>query len=397
MNLLYIANIRLPTEKAHGLQIMQNCEAFADAGANVTLWVARRTNTPEMQAIDDPWAYYGVRRNFTVRRVPCIDLLPLVPGRTDAPARLIFYFQMGTFVMAALVMALFARADHVYSRDALTLLAMSLIKPRRVLVYESHTLAPSRGGRSLQQQVVRRVGCVIAVTEKLRQEMVKLGVHESHTLTAHDGIRRERFEHLPTRAEARRSLGWPEDAFIVGYVGRLQTMAMDKGVGTLAAALQTVDGATIALVGGPDDAAMVIQQAWLDAGMPAERFLQAGHVKPDRVPIYLAAFDVCAMPFPWTEHFAYYASPIKLFEYMVVERAVVASDLPAFSDVVTDGEHALLVPPGETAPLAAAITRLRDDAALRLRLGENARRRALDRYTWAARAQAILHLLEGIR
>ena len=53
--LLYISLMRLPTEKAHGLQIMQNCEAFADAGCDLTLWVARRWNTHEMRAIDDPF------------------------------------------------------------------------------------------------------------------------------------------------------------------------------------------------------------------------------------------------------------------------------------------------------------------------------------------------------
>ena len=52
--LLYISLMRLPTEKAHGLQIMQNCEAFADAGCDVTLWVARRWNTREMRAVADP-------------------------------------------------------------------------------------------------------------------------------------------------------------------------------------------------------------------------------------------------------------------------------------------------------------------------------------------------------
>ena len=38
MNILYLANVRLPTEKAHGAQIMKTCEALAAAGAhNVTL------------------------------------------------------------------------------------------------------------------------------------------------------------------------------------------------------------------------------------------------------------------------------------------------------------------------------------------------------------------------
>ncbi len=388
--LLYIANIRLPTEKAHGLQIMQNCEAFADAGADVTLWVARRLNTPALRAIDDPWAYYGVKRNFRLRRVPCLDLLPLVPDRTDLPARIIFNLQQWTFTLVALVLVLFTRADVIYSRDLPVLLALSLVKPRRQLAYEAHQRRAGHAGRWLQRQVVRRVGTVIPVTARLGDDLVTLGANPARLLVAHDGIRRERFAAPPTRAEARAALGWPPDAFIVGYVGRLQTMAMDKGVGTLVEALRQVEGAVLALVGGPDDLAAGLRRQWLSAGLDERRFISAGQVRPDRVPLYLAACDVCAMPFPWTEHFAYYASPIKLFEYMAARRAIVASALPGTAEVVTDGESALLYPPGDTAALAAAITRLRDDPALRQQLAARAYERVLALYTWDARARAIL-------
>src|SRR5574338_612632 len=98
-HLIYVANIRLPTEKAHGLQIMQNCEAFADSGAQVELWAAQRFNTPEFRAVSDVWSHYGVKRNFTLRRLPCLDLMPLAAGKNNLPARLIFYLQQGTFVL----------------------------------------------------------------------------------------------------------------------------------------------------------------------------------------------------------------------------------------------------------------------------------------------------------
>jgi hypothetical protein len=39
MKILYLADIRLPTEKAHGLQIMKTCEALAKQGVVVTLLV----------------------------------------------------------------------------------------------------------------------------------------------------------------------------------------------------------------------------------------------------------------------------------------------------------------------------------------------------------------------
>ena len=76
MKLIYLANIRLPTEKAHGLQIMHNCEAFAEQGAQVELWVARRQNTPELRQIDDVHTHYGVNRSFVIRWLPTLDLLP---------------------------------------------------------------------------------------------------------------------------------------------------------------------------------------------------------------------------------------------------------------------------------------------------------------------------------
>jgi glycosyltransferase involved in cell wall biosynthesis len=69
---------------------------------------------------------------------------------------------------------------------------------------------------------------------------------------------------------------------------------------------------------------------------------------------------------------------------------VVASDLPSTAEVVRDGETALLYPPGDVGALAAALRRLRDDAALRERLGAAAQALVFAHYTWDARAEGIL-------
>jgi glycosyltransferase involved in cell wall biosynthesis len=149
----------------------------------------------------------------------------------------------------------------------------------------------------------------------------------------------------------------------------------------------------LALVGGPDEIAEELRQRWIELGQDESCFLYVGQVAPDRVPRILRTFDLCAMPFPWTPHFAYYASPIKLFEYMASGRAIVASDLPSIAEVVTDGESALLTPPSDVDALAEAIRRLRDDPALRQRLADNAHALVMESYTWDARAKAILKVL----
>lgn len=388
--LLYISLMRLPTEKAHGLQIMQNCEAFAAAGCDVTLWVARRWNSRELRAVKDPFAYYGVAPNFAVRRIPCIDLFPLFPPES-AGARIAFYLLLLSYALASLIPLLFSRADIYYSRDELLLALLSLLKPKRSVAYEAHQFAPAGRGAALQRLVATRAGSVIAITERLRSDLVsERGADPARVLVAHDGIRRARFADLPSQADARRQLGWSQDAFIVGYLGRLHTLGMDKGVGALVDAIASLDGVHLALVGGPDEMAQLLREQWLAQGLPEQHFVYVGHVPPAAAPIYLRAFDICAMPFPSTAHFAHYASPLKLFEYMAAGRAIIASDLPAWSDVVADGDTALLPPPEDLAAWTAAIKRLRADADLRQRLGQSARERALAHYTWRARAQRIL-------
>lgn len=388
LNLFYIANIRLPTEKAHGLQIMQNCEAFAANGAAVTLYVARRRNIPEMRAIaakTDAWTHYGVARNFKIARIASIDLYGALE-RVLGPIP--FWLQQITFTLFATLTMLFRRADAYYSRDIFTLLALSLIKPRRRLIYEAHTLSKSRIGGAVQRLCARRVGLVVAVTGTLAARLREGGAHRA--IVEHDGFRIDRFTGLPARPAARSALKLPAEAFIVGYVGRLHTMSMSKGVDVLIEAIAAAERPiSLCLVGGPDDMAEALRSQWERAGLPPDRFLFAGQVSPGQVPSYLAAFDVCAMPFPFTEHFAYYASPLKLFEYMAVGGVIVASDLPAVAEVVTDGESALLTPPDDVPALRDALRAVYDDAELRDRLGAAAQQ-AAGHYAWSARAGRIL-------
>ena len=388
--LLYLSLTRLPTEKAHGLQIMQNCEAFADAGYDVTLWAARRWNTREMRAIADVFAYYGAQENFRLRRIPCVDLFPLFPP-DSAGARFAFYLLQISYALASAILLLFTRADIYYSRDEFILALLARSKARTSLAYEVHQFPASGPGARLQRHVVAAVGSLIAITPRLRDDLInQRGADPARVIVAHDGIRRARFQQLPDQAAARRQIGWSPGAFIVGFVGRLQMIGLDKGVATLVDALAPIDGACLALVGGPEDMAQALRERWLALGLPSERFLYLGHMPPADVPLCLSAFDVCAMPHPATRQFSHYTSPLKLFEYMAACRAIAASDLQSWSDVLRDGETALLLPPDDVAAWSAAIERLRQDSQLRRRLGEKARSLALAHYTWEARAERIL-------
>jgi glycosyltransferase involved in cell wall biosynthesis len=388
--LIYAANNRLPTEKAHGLQIVQMCEALADTGYDVTLVTPRRINTPEMRAVRSLWDHYGVAQNFEFRRLWCLDLLPLFPR-----FRFAFFTQSITYLVRLLIWLLRQQVDVLYTRDLLVGAALALDHPRTTLVYEVHQVHSSWLGQRVQGFLARRAH-VVAVTGHLAAHMRTLGA--PRILVAHDGFRAARFADVPSRAQARAELGIPLEAFVVGYVGRLHTMEMPKGLDTLveaiAHAVKTGMEIDLLLVGGPDDSAAALRDQWVAQGLPPERLHTTGQVAPDVVPRTMAAMDVGVMPLPWTEHFAYHASALKLFEYMAAGCAVVASDLPSTAEVLHSGESGWLVPPGDALALAEALQRLYADRDLCRRLSEKAQN-DVQQYTWSARAARIRAFIEG--
>lgn len=389
--LLYVSLMRMPTEKAHGLQIAQNCEAFANAGYRVRLWATRRVIPAEMRQVRDYYAYYGVRPNFRIERLPTLDLMPLAGGNTRIE-RFLFPLIIVSFALVMLLRLLFTQADVYYARDESLLLLLSLIKPRRKLAYEVHQYKQgSRLGAWLQTQVCQRVGHILPITAHMAHDLIQTrGAQSEQILVAPDGIRAARFADRPTQAPARAQLGLAQGAFIVGYVGRLHMMGIDKGVGLLMQAMQAVPDAIFLLVGGPEQMAATLQAQWHADGHDPARFMYVGSVAPDAVPQYLAALDVGVVPLPDVPEYAYYNSPLKLFEYMAAGLAVIASDLPSIRDVLQPEQNGLLYPPGDAEALAAALRRLQHDPALRRQMAQKAQQDAFGLYTWDARAERIL-------
>ena len=76
---------------------------------------------------------------------------------------------------------------------------------------------------------------------------------------------------------------------------------------------------------------------------------------------------------------------------------MVATTAGAFPEVVEDGVSGLLVLPGDASALANAIERLLEDAELRQRLGQESRRRIVDRFSWGETAERTLALYQEVR
>src|SRR5207244_12000408 len=159
-----------------------------------------------------------------------------------------------------------------------------------------------------------------------------------------------------------------------------------KGYDVLLHALSALPDAALVLVGdGPERRALEALASSLGLD---ERVLFAGwQAQPRR---YLTTVDVFALPSRF-EGF-----PLAVVEAMLAELPVVASDVGSVPEAVREGETGLLVPPDDPARLAAALRRLPAEPPLRLRLGEQGRALALERFTAAAMARSFERLYEEI-
>ena len=109
------------------------------------------------------------------------------------------------------------------------------------------------------------------------------------------------------------------------------------------------------------------------------------------MPEYLAASDILVSPqVPNPDGTPFFGSPTKLFEYMSMGKAIVASDLDQIGKLLTHEEDAILVPPGDAKKLAEAILSLAEDSDLRKRLGNQARTVAMNKYSWDSHVRSIL-------
>lgn len=396
--LVYIANARLPTEKAHGYQIVKMCEAFAQNGAGVLLLHPfRYQHDPRLKG-QSAFDYYGVPPVFEVRTLPNFDVILLKRFLPKGVFTMAVFIRALLWGLYAALMARKERADLYYTRNIE--IAFWLVQMGLPTVYEAHVV-PQGGRRRFLRRIAFRpaLRLVVVLTSFIKKRFVGLGFPAEKVIVLPDGVDLSLFEELPSKEQCRQRLELPLDRVIIGYIGRFRTMKMEKGILELVQAmahLPPLDGREPLLlcVGGPMDAVLVYSDLAHRFGVPEHRLQFVDRVPNIDVPSWMWACDVVTIPWPWTEFSAYFTSPLKLFEYMASGRPIVASDLPSLREVLRDGENAVLVKPDDSKALAEGIQTILDDPALASRLAVQARR-DVTAYTWEQRAEKIMGFIGG--
>jgi glycosyltransferase involved in cell wall biosynthesis len=235
-----------------------------------------------------------------------------------------------------------------------------------------------RGATRLRNLLFRDADAFVAMSREIEREMRAAGVPAEKVAYSPHGVDTERFRPASTdeRSRLREQLGWPADAVIFIYTGRL---LRGKGLDTLLdafAAIAAEDArARLVLVGSGAGQALSVED---ELRARAARDGLAGRVvftgRLDDLSPALRASNVFVFPS------LFEGLGISLVEAAACGLPSVGSRTGGIVDVLGDGRAGVLVPPGDVAALAAALRSLLADPARRAVLGAGARAVACERF-----------------
>ncbi len=337
MNIVYAALVRMPTEKAHGIQIMKTCSALAQAGVELELVVPDR----KTKSNTTPFVYYKVPENFSITKLPGWDFISRGWfGPLD--------YWLHSYFFARAVRGFLKKSQQgtvLFTRDLL--LAFLLSKTSVPVFYEIHTLPKKI--LSIHRVAWKRAQGIVVISEGLRAALIAAGVPAEKIVVARDSVDVDQFQNIPTQAECREKLNISLDQKIVVYTGHLYDW---KGPNTLALATEKLvqENIHVYLVGGTDTDVAAFRNKFSSSNLHI-----LGHKQHEEIPLWLGSADLLVIPNSAKQAIgALYTSPLKLFEYIAVGKPIVASDVPALREVLNS--RATFFEPDNVSSLAEAIT-----------------------------------------
>lgn len=324
--------------------------------------------------------------------------LPLMPTLTYSAA-------VAKWVLSSEI----PQPDFVYSRYSVGNYAGLEISDRLSIPYVCEYngseiwMARNWGGRPLRfESIFKRVedanlrsaDLIVVVSEASKSELTERGYSEKNILVNPNGVDTNEYRPDIPAQPIRSQLGIDANDVVIGFIG---TFGPWHGVEVLAEAFGRLLNTNpslgkkvwLLLIG--DGVTMAKTKKILSAHNATDRAIFTGLIPQSFGPKYLAACDILASPnIRNNDNSRFFGSPTKLFEYMAMGRAIVASNLEQIGEILTDEVSAKLVEPGNAIALEKALEHVASSQAYRQKLATEARSIAVNRYTWRQHTQRIL-------
>jgi len=366
----------IPSKTANSIQAVKVCHALKQIGHNIHLWV------PEFQQAqwDEIAEIYGITDQFEITWLPFSKRL-----------------KQYDFSWISVRSAINWKADVVYTWALQAAFFANLQKVP--IAMEFHDFPMGFMGPKLFQMLMRiRTEKLIMTTTRALAE----GIEERYNLRfnpdnlqiAPNGTDPERYDDLPNPDKARKSLGL-KNGFTVGYTGHFYP---GRGMNLLTAIAKSMPEINFLWVGGQEKD-IAPWQLELNA-QSIHNVTITGFISNSRLPMYQAAADILVMPYGKKIEgssggdIARVINPMKMFDYLSTGRAIIASNIPVFHEILNE-KIAVFCDPGNVAEWTSAIKKLSTNGKLRLSMQKAAFEVARS-YSWKNRAKASVNKFDKL-
>lgn len=368
MKIVYISNSIIPSRTANSIHVMKMCQAFADNGHEVVLLAPGRNKEYENN-IDDIYDYYGVCKNFKIKKL----WHPNIKGRSFLYTLSIFFFLFNK------------KFDLVYGRFLHGCYVATFFKNK--VIFESH--APIYEKNNYESKLFKKLikskyfQKLVVISQALKNMYLESGyLNDDKIQVAHDGA--DEVVDFEIKAEL---LG-DKDNLKVGYVGHLYK---GRGIELIIQCAEKLNNITFHIVGGTNENIDYWKQ--IINNMNINNIYFYGFVSPKEAVLYRNAFDVVLAPYAKqvsvadTGDTSRFMSPLKIFEYMSHGKAIIASDIPVLREVLSQS-NSILLDPNDIDGWVNAIQSLKD-TNFKNKISFNALH-DFQKYTWKKRGKDVV-------
>ena len=256
--------------------------------------------------------------------------------------------------------------------------------PEEKAAMQGKSLIQFRGTQHEKEQVLSAFKTVVVSSAMKKYLVEKTGVDPEKILVVANAVNPRHLQ--PDQAQqqeisTRYQLN--SDHIVFGFVGSIFPYhGVDLMIESFAAIEHEYNEARMLIVGSgevlPD-----LQRRVLELGLE-KKIHFTGNVPHQKVYDYLSLMDITIMA-----RSNWYGSPVKIFEYGAMRKAIIAPNVVPVQDVMRHGEHGLLIE-ASTEALTQSMLFMLQQTEERTRMAESFYRKVLEEHTWEMVAKQIL-------
>ena len=229
----------------------------------------------------------------------------------------------------------------------------------------------------------------ICISNNLKSYWKSYGMAESKLVALHDAIPKKNFYKKLNKLETREELGLPTEKKIVTYAGSLYP---DREIENIIDLASNFPDLLFCIVGGPKKFSEYYKK--ISKEKKINNLLFKGQVPYSTVIKYMFSSDILLALWSRKVPTIDFCSPLKLFEYMATANLVIAHDFITIREVITHGKTGFLVNPKSNLNLIHQLKKALNFEGSK-KIGLNARKLVLNKYTWSDRSKSIIKILQN--